>query len=305
MKYEGKAYIDRVMEIKDMKKKILQGGDEVAQRLNESLKTIERYKHTSPHYEELLDILGDILILREEYRRKVREDIFKIDEGLLTTKLNSGMPLVDFVDGVINLEEPRNYFMALLELAEDRQLGEAQQIRQDLEDGTIDFMGMIRDSFDGTAPANGEDEDEEDMFDLLGFLVEESLRPSLEILAGKYGEAIEASTWAEGYCPLCGREPKISQLKNEEGEKYLFCGQCGIQWRYPRLKCPFCENEDQQTLAFFTVEDEEQYRVDVCNACNRYIKTIDFRNIRENPNLDVEDIATLHLDILANDEGYD
>ncbi len=277
----------------------------MAQRLNDSLKAIERYKHTSPHYEELLDILGDILILREEYRRKVQEDICAMDEKLLATKLTGGMPLVDFMDGVINLDEPKKYFMSLLELAEKRELGEAHQIREDLEAGTIDFESMVRSSFDAPAVDEAEDESEEDIFDLLGFLVEESLRPSLEVLAEKYAEVIDGSTWSEGYCPLCGREPKISQLKNEEGEKYLFCGQCGIQWRYPRLKCPFCENEDQQTLAFFTVEDEEQHRVDVCNVCNRYIKTIDVRKSNENPNLDVEDIATLHLDMLANEEGYD
>ncbi len=277
----------------------------MAQRLNDSLKTIERYKHTSPHYEELLDILGDILILREEYRRKAHKDIYSVEESLLKKKLGSGMPLVDFVDGDINLDEPQEYFMSLLELAAKRLLGEAGRIRRDLEEGNIDFYAMVRASFDGSLIDEGEEEVEEDMFDLLGFLVEESLRPSLEILAEKYGEAVKSSGWNEGYCPVCGREPKISQLKNEEGEKYLFCGQCGIEWRYPRLKCPFCENDDQQTLAFFTVEDEEQYRVDVCNVCNRYIKTIDFRKINETPNMDVEDIATLHLDILANDEGYD
>jgi FdhE protein len=32
---------------------------------------------------------------------------------------------------------------------------------------------------------------------------------------------------------------------------------------------------------------------------------IDFRNTKEKADLDVEDIATLHLDMLANDEGYD
>jgi FdhE protein len=72
-----------------------------------------------------------------------------------------------------------------------------------------------------------------------------------------------------------------------------------------RIRCPFCGNEDQQELAYFTVEDDERYRVDVCNACKRYIKMVDFRESKEIPNLDVEDIATLHLDMLANDEGYE
>jgi FdhE protein len=71
-----------------------------------------------------------------------------------------------------------------------------------------------------------------------------------------------------------------------------------------RIKCPFCGNEEQQTLAYFTVEDDEMHRVDVCNACKRYIKTVDFRTAKDEANLEVEAIATLHLDMLASEEGY-
>jgi FdhE protein len=42
----------------------------------------------------------------------------------------------------------------------------------------------------------------------------------------------------------------------------------------------------------------------VCNECKRYIKIIDFRETKQEANLDVEDIATLHLDMLAYEEGY-
>jgi FdhE protein len=68
--------------------------------------------------------------------------------------------------------------------------------------------------------------------------------------------------------------------------------------------CPFCGNDEQQALAYFTIEGDERYRVDVCNVCKRYIKMVDFRESKEEANLDVEDIATLHLDMLANEEGY-
>jgi FdhE protein len=146
---------------------------------------------------------------------------------------------------------------------------------------------------------------EEESFDLIDMFLEESLRPALEMVAEKYRSMIARYTWDEGYCPICGKEPKIGEIKEEEGHRYLFCNQCGIEWPYQRIKCPFCGNEEQQTLAYFTVEDDEHYRVDVCNECKRYIKIVDFREMKEEANLDVEDIATLHLDILANEEGYD
>ncbi|MCX7634967.1 MAG: formate dehydrogenase accessory protein FdhE, partial [Syntrophales bacterium] len=121
----------------------------------------------------------------------------------------------------------------------------------------------------------------------------------------KYGEAITKYGWSEGYCPICGKEPKIGEIKEEEGRRFLFCNQCGIEWPYQRIKCPFCGNEEQQSLAYFTVEDDERYRVDVCNECKRYIKIIDFRKNDIEADLDVEDITTIHLDILANEEGYE
>ncbi len=273
--------------------------------LKETLKTIERYKNMNPHYVELLDILEEILILREEARRRMKDDIFNVDEALVRAKLDGGLPLIDFTKNNFDLSEPRKYFISLLKVAEKRTPEETKEIIERLEDGTINYSSMICDSFSTPSADETEDDNEENVFDLLGFLIEESLRPALEVISEKYAAIINASDWSEGYCPICSREPKIGELKDEEGRRYLFCSQCGLEWRYKRVKCPFCGNEDQQALAYFTIEDEEKYRVDVCNECKRYIKTVDLRNTKEEVNLDIEDIATLHLDILANDEGYE
>jgi FdhE protein len=277
----------------------------MAKILKETLKTIEQYKSMNPHYVELLDILEEILILREAARRRMRQDIFNVNDDLVEKKLEGGLPLIDFAQGGFDLDESKKYFLSLLKIAEKRTPEETKEVIERLEDGTIDYAEMICDSFSTLPCEEASDEDDENVFDLLGFLIEESLRPALEVISEKYGKIIEKSQWSEGYCPVCSREPKIGELKDEEGRRYLFCSQCGLEWPYKRIKCPFCGNEDQQALAYFTIEDEEKYRVDVCNECKRYIKTVDLRDTKGEVNLDVEDIATLHLDILANDEGYE
>lgn len=277
----------------------------MAQVLSDTLKTIDGYKHMNPHYEELLDILEEVLILREEYRRKVTEDIFDVNTTLIEKKIAGGLPLIDFPEGNFNLEKPKEYFIALLEIAQKRALEETGEIIRKIKSGALDYGEMVRESFIITQDMDASDENTEGVFDLLGFLVEESLRPALEVLSEKYGDIIARLKWSEGYCPICGREPKISELRGEGGKRFLFCGQCGFEWQFKRVRCPFCGNEDQQTLAYFTIEDEEKYRVDVCNVCNKYIKAVDFRKAGKEPNLDVEDIATLHLDILADEEGYE
>jgi FdhE protein len=271
--------------------------------LKEVLKTIEEHKKASPHYKELMDMLEEIMILRETFRRKLKRDIFKVDEKFVEAKLAGDLPLVDFTSGDYDLKEPKQYFLALLGIAEKMNPGETGEIVKDMEEGRLDFGEMVRESF---APVEGEeaDQDDEETFDLIAFFVEESMRPALEILVEKFGDTIRKSDWSEGYCPVCGKEPKIGEIREEEGHRFLYCTQCGIEWNYMRVKCPFCGNEEQKTLAYFTVEGDERYRVDVCDNCKRYIKTVDFRSTNEKADLEVEDIATIHLDMLANEEGY-
>jgi FdhE protein len=271
--------------------------------LRESLKTIEDYKMTSPHYVDLLDILSDILILREEHAKNMAAVFTVVDESLIEKKMAGGLPLIDFSSGRFDLTQPKEYFLALLGVAEKRVPGETAELAEKIKNGSCDFEKMVLHSF-YAQDDEPEIDEEEEFFDLVELFLEESLRPSLEIVAQKYADVIACSEWSEGYCPVCGKEPKIGQIRGEEG-RFLFCNQCGFEWHFLRIKCPFCNNEEQQSLAYFTVEGDEQYRVDVCNECKRYIKIVDFRESKREPNLDVEDIATLHLDILANEEGYE
>jgi|YelNatPaOPRAMG01_1025707.scaffolds.fasta_scaffold31496_3 FdhE protein len=279
----------------------------MAKRLKKALITIEQYKNQNPHYGELLSILEEILILREEHRQKLPGIIFPVDERLVKQKLESGFPLVDLSQGDFPVEYALEYFLDLLKIAEKRSPGDTGELAQKISSGEIDFRELLLSHFFNEWSGEEEEEkaEEEATFDLIDLFLEECLRPAFEMVAEKYGALIAQSRWAEGFCPICGKEPKIGEIKDKDGKRYLFCSQCGFEWPYKRIKCPFCGNEEQQSLAYFTVEDDERYRVDVCNECHRYIKIVDFRSTNEEANLDVEDIATLHLDILANEEGYD
>jgi FdhE protein len=292
----------------------------MAKSLNEVLKTIEHYKTVTPHYGDLLDILEEILILREAYKKKDHPVVFSVNEALIPQKLRGGLPLIDLSEGKFDLTGPRQYFLDLLTIAEKRMPGETEDLVRNLQDGTVLFEDLLREVTENVVAEDHDDAEDRDVeaaeeealddaegeeaFDLIELFLEESLRPDLESIAEQYGERIAKSDWSEGYCPICGREPKIGELKEDEGRRWLFCHQCGYEWSFVRIKCPFCGNEEQQSLAFFTVEGDERYRVDVCNECKRYIKIIDFRETKQEANLDVEDIATLHLDMLAYEEGY-
>lgn len=284
----------------------------MAATLRKSLKTIEDYKMTNPHYTDLLDILAEILILREEYRKSMKSPIFSVQEKLISGKMEGGLPLIDLAGQKYDLTRPKEYFYSLIAIAEKRIPADAQKFLDVIKDEQFDWETIIRASFN---PGPEEEEslekevktpgEHDDQLDLIDLFIEESLRPELETIAEQYGALVEKSGWTEGYCPICGKEPKIGEIReSEDGRRYLFCHQCGYKWHFRRIKCPFCGNEEQHSLAYFAVEGEESHRVDVCNKCRRYIKIIELPKSSEDVNLDVEDITTLHLDMLAYEEGY-
>lgn len=83
-------------------------------------------------------------------------------------------------------------------------------------------------------------------------------------------------------------------------ERLLSCGCCGSRWSFSRTTCPFCENQDQYRLRILEAEQEEMFRVDVCGACNGYLKTYLNEGDEE---LFLADWSTLHLDVLARNKG--
>ena len=137
----------------------------------------------------------------------------------------------------------------------------------------------------------------------LYFLAKLALKPSLEAIRSACSDILDIDLWDQGYCPICGSEPNMAYL-DKKGKRHLHCELCGQQWPYPRVNCPFCRNEDQQTLGYFHSEKEHGLRVDFCRKCGRYIKTVDRREFEVETPMDLEYLATLHLDILAEKEGF-
>ena len=137
----------------------------------------------------------------------------------------------------------------------------------------------------------------------LFFLAKLSLKPSLEKVRDACTAMIDKQAWDQGYCPVCGSEPNMAYL-DKKGKRHLHCELCGEEWPYPRMNCPFCRNEDQQALGYFHSDTEQGLRVDFCKKCQRYIKTIDRREFELKTPMDLEYLATLHLDILAEKEGF-
>jgi formate dehydrogenase accessory protein FdhE len=106
-------------------------------------------------------------------------------------------------------------------------------------------------------------------------------------------------------CPVCGGAPVVGVLR-EEGHgarRRLVCGLCLTEWDYLRVVCVKCGEQRFEALPVFSAEQCPHARVDACDTCRSYLKTIDAtRDGRAIPVVD--DLATLALDLWAREQGY-
>uniref|UniRef100_C6E0Q3 Formate dehydrogenase accessory protein n=1 Tax=Geobacter sp. (strain M21) TaxID=443144 RepID=C6E0Q3_GEOSM len=137
---------------------------------------------------------------------------------------------------------------------------------------------------------------------LLEYILEIPLKAALEPCAAVLGAGAFPG-WQESVCPVCGARPAMAELAGDEGERRLCCSTCSYSWSFRRIKCPSCGCEDPEQLSYFTA-GEGATRVDTCRACSRYIKTRDNRKGGGEVPLEVEDLLTIHLDLLASREGF-
>jgi FdhE protein len=82
------------------------------------------------------------------------------------------------------------------------------------------------------------------------------------------------------------------------------CGFCWHRWPTRRRACPWCGNVDAGTLHYFAPEQEPEYRVELCDGCQHYLKTLDLRHLERPAYLPLEQVASLHLDLKAQEMGY-
>jgi len=139
----------------------------------------------------------------------------------------------------------------------------------------------------------------------LDFLVTSALSPSLSHAAEQLAPLLPENLPHEhGHCPLCGSLPLISLLRDKEGKRFGVCTFCGHEHRLRRIACAYCDEGDQNKLKLFRVAEYPGMRVDVCETCNMYIKTLDFRGLDQPLLPALDDMASVALDVLAQQQGY-
>ena len=106
-------------------------------------------------------------------------------------------------------------------------------------------------------------------------------------------------------CPFCGRKPGSGVLRplGDGGQRSLICSLCLYEWEFRRIVCPACGEEDHARLPVYTAEEPKHVRVECCDSCRCYIKTVDLTKSGLADPI-VDEIAAIPLDLWAQDHGY-
>lgn len=137
----------------------------------------------------------------------------------------------------------------------------------------------------------------------LSFFSRAFLQPYAQHLADH--SEVQFGPYQPSTCPLCYGKPQVGVLRPEGygGKRSLICSLCSTEWDYLRILCPACGEHRFDRLFVFTASELEYVRVETCQSCMTYIKTVDLtKNGLAVPLVD--ELATIPLDLWAKERGY-
>ena len=106
-------------------------------------------------------------------------------------------------------------------------------------------------------------------------------------------------------CPRCESAPLLGVLRPEgDGSKRcLVCSFCFSEWEFRRIFCAACGEHDEKKLPVYVADQLPHVRIDACDTCKSYLRTIDLTtNGRAVPIVD--DLAAIPLSLWAEERGY-
>jgi Protein involved in formate dehydrogenase formation len=289
--------------------------DPIVQRLRTLAQESPNLKDAAMVYEAILPILRDAdlgvapLSLTPEEAR---------------VKMKAGLPLLHGLDLELDLNAVRALMLKLVRAVETvKQKSQphrllpwlqssgtsgtaATRIRLALEEDRLDISALLSHTTAGeshqvSSMAQGLQLDT----DLLRTLAQNTIKPALRTW---YGQTIPLSSgipWNKGNCFVCGAAATLGELQENDQVRHLRCGSCGADWKYPRMQCMYCGNEDHRTQRYLYEEERsERMRVEACDNCRGYVKVISAFSPTPPEMLLIEDLATIHLDYAAESRGY-
>lgn len=298
-----------------MPAKSIDAGDQIVHRLRALVKESPYLKNAALLYEAILPVLSDA---------DLHVGALSLTPEQVREKMEKGLPLLDGLDLELDIEALRDLMHKLArsieniniqnrtrtfwlpwKQASDVSSTAVHRLLQALEENRLDLSALLphiaannRNRIDEVAGSLGLDPG------LVTVLAQNALKPVLHALRKQLAPLAQGISWDRGDCYVCGAVATLGELQENDQIKHLRCGSCGADWRFRKLKCMYCGNEDHNTLRSLFAERRERMQVEACDLCRGYLKIISSFFPTQPEQLAIEDLATLHLDYIAQEKGY-
>ncbi|MGA8763957.1 MAG: formate dehydrogenase accessory protein FdhE, partial [Candidatus Sulfotelmatobacter sp.] len=194
--------------------------------------------------------------LLQEEARTVRPLPDQHDAGAMPNPLSATLDLAELVTN----------FSAFLSLVEEKAPARLAQVAHFLRNSSASsWSDLLSHCWSTTGPPTDPQE----------FLALAFLQPCAELV--RFRAALQPVGYTLSLCPFCNRKPALGVLRpqGDGARRGLVCGFCLAEWEFRRIVCPGCGEEDNARLPVYTAESFPYIRVECCDSCHTYIKSID------------------------------
>jgi len=247
---------------------------------------IQRAQELARHYSFAAEILGFYI-----HVARFQEDLHKqLSVALTRSSQPEAIHTELSRDELENLSSSFETFLSLAEAHGPKPLAELS--RQMRARGRSFWSELLNDGWSTHSLSDAE-----------GLLALAFLQPYAELLRSR--TELRAASTARALCPFCNRKPSVGVLRQmgDGGARSMVCSFCAAEWEFGRIICPGCGEQNDKKLAVFTATDFDYIRVECCETCKTYIKSVNLtKNGRAEPLVD--ELASAPLDLWAREHGY-
>jgi FdhE protein len=280
--------------------------------MNKSLvsRQVKRYVEENPRLKGVMNLYREVFSTQRKLSRDIPDQLPHIKGTQVSYRIEENELLIKADELEVDLSILKEMLRELGKVLEKKGEGPLEGMEKFLEEELNDddrLRGLV-DSF-----LTHDDEEVARRMEgygldpaILHMLLHISLAPFYWKMTGALLRRTDLGQVPLGHCPVCGDLPIMGFLRPEEGLRVLECSLCGARWGFPRIMCPFCNNTDQEKLKYIFAGDDDSRRVYLCEKCKKYIKVSTPPSEKDEEFvLPLEDLATAHLDLAAEERGYE
>jgi FdhE protein len=220
----------------------------------------------------------------------------------LDAKLKRGVPILTGEPIPLPVQVLKSSFLKLCDALASGGAGEAAvHIRTSVDEGQMEAGSLLTASLSRNQDA------------IRQGAIHRGLAPDLvwllaELAASPFAHALHTTLlpaggdWNHGYCAVCGSWPALAEFV--DGHRTLRCSFCAAAWEMTDYCCIYCGEKGENFKLAAPNEERHDRRLEICLACQGYLKTVDVPALSPFPLLAIYDMETMDLDLAAMEHGY-